>query len=172
MSTNEQTLKELYETKQKAEAAIAALEAQRTPSPGLPSLGAAYPAAYDPPANKQAVAAAFYTPPKPPAPKPANPVTKRSTLADLCKEAAELIQEDERLRHELARANSKAQKWRVEAEQTADNRDYYRSIVLEIGEFFGAAARTSDDGSIQQNVLCAKVPSLVRDLLNATNQNP
>ena len=40
MSTNEQTLKELYETKQKAEAAIAALEAQRTPSPGLPSLGA------------------------------------------------------------------------------------------------------------------------------------
>ena len=53
---------------------------------------------------------------------------------------------------------------------------FYQSIVKQIGGLFGEAARTSDDGSIQQDVLALKVPELVealqaeRDALKATLQ--
>ena len=44
------------------------------------------------------------------------------------------------------------------------NEDFYRKLISEIGETFGVAAYTSDDGSVQDSVLALKVPELVRDL--------
>ena len=61
--------------------------------------------------------------------------------------------------------------WYETAAQHARNEDYYRNLVKEIGVMFGEAAYISDDGSRQQDVLCAKVPELVRrHLTNAVSQ--
>jgi hypothetical protein len=56
------------------------------------------------------------------------------------------------------------QSWEETAAQFSRNADYYRGLVVEIGENFGEEAYTSDDGSLQQDVLCAKVPELVKEL--------
>ena len=52
--------------------------------------------------------------------------------------------------------------WYDTAAQHCRNEEYYRGLVQEIGLLFGEDAFISDDGSIQQDVLCAKVPELVR----------
>lgn len=55
--------------------------------------------------------------------------------------------------------------WKDAAAQYLRNSDFYQGIVRRIGERFGVAARTSDDGSVQDDVLALKVPVLVIDLL-------
>jgi hypothetical protein len=57
--------------------------------------------------------------------------------------------------------------WMETAALESRNKDYYRGLVVEIGGLFGILARTSDDGSVQADVLCAKVPELVRRLVRA-----
>ena len=52
--------------------------------------------------------------------------------------------------------------WYDTAAQYARNEEYYRGLVQEIGAMFGEEAYISDDGSKQQDVLCSKVPELVR----------
>jgi hypothetical protein len=54
---------------------------------------------------------------------------------------------------------------RDELRNTTKNSEYYRGLVVEIGEKFGVAARTADDGSVADGVLCAKVPELVAEAL-------
>lgn len=76
-------------------------------------------------------------------------------------------------------AESKA--WRETAEQSQRNANFYRELVERIARRFGKPAYTSDDGSVQQDVLCIKVPELVsgledernllRDLVNAIYQD-
>jgi len=56
-------------------------------------------------------------------------------------------------------------KWREMAREYSNSSDFYRGIVVQIGEMFGEAARTSDDGSIQSDVLALKVPELVKAAL-------
>lgn len=51
--------------------------------------------------------------------------------------------------------------WIETAAQHCRNEEYYRGLVVQIGRLFGVAAMTSDDGSVQDHVLCAKVPELV-----------
>ena len=51
--------------------------------------------------------------------------------------------------------------WYDTAAQMSRNADYYRGLVVQIGKMFGAEAYISDDGSVQDDVLCAKVPELV-----------
>ena len=51
--------------------------------------------------------------------------------------------------------------WEETAMQYARNAEYYRSLVIRIGECFGQEAKISDDGSVQNGILCAKVPELV-----------
>lgn len=58
-----------------------------------------------------------------------------------------------------------AESWRETAAQYARNEDFYRGIVCQIGEMFGEEVRTSDDGSIQDDVLALKVPELVKALV-------
>lgn len=56
--------------------------------------------------------------------------------------------------------------WCETAAQHLRNEEFYRGIVCQIGEMFGVAAKTSDDGSIQEDVLALRVPELVAALVN------
>ena len=51
--------------------------------------------------------------------------------------------------------------WYDTAAQMSRNADYYRGLVQKIGKMLGKEAYTSDDGSIQDDILCAKIPELV-----------
>ncbi len=57
--------------------------------------------------------------------------------------------------------------WMDSAAQFSRNEAFYHGIVTQIGEMFGEAAKTSDDGSIQEDVLALKVPELVAGLISA-----
>ena len=46
----------------------------------------------------------------------------------------------------------------------ANNADYYRRLVVQIGETLGPSAYVADDGSVTADVLCAKVPEIVVSL--------
>jgi len=63
---------------------------------------------------------------------------------------------------EIDREQRHATRWCDTAAQHCRNEEYYRGLVVKIGELFGEAAYISDDGSRQEDVLCAKVPELVR----------
>ena len=51
--------------------------------------------------------------------------------------------------------------WYDTAAQMSRNADYYRGLVEKIGKMLGKEAYISDDGSVQEDILCAKVPELV-----------
>lgn len=54
--------------------------------------------------------------------------------------------------------------WEESALQHHKNEDFYRGIVQKIGAHFGDAAKRSDDGSLQQDVLALNVEPLVVQL--------
>ena len=56
--------------------------------------------------------------------------------------------------------------WMCDAAQYLRNQQFCHGLIVKIGEKFGKPAYTSDDGSVQQDVLALKVPELV-DLLFA-----
>ena len=60
-----------------------------------------------------------------------------------------------------AAAKQERDNWQRTAEQEFRNMQYYRGLIVQIGEHFGIAAKTQDDGGIVEDVLCAKVPELV-----------
>lgn len=64
----------------------------------------------------------------------------------------------------LAEALRSAEAWQETAAQAYRDVEFYRGIVHQVGEMFGVAARTSDDGSIQEDVLALRVPELVAEL--------
>ena len=51
--------------------------------------------------------------------------------------------------------------WMDTAAQNQRNADYYRGLLVKCGEIIGKRAYTSDDGTVQDDVLCAKIPELV-----------
>jgi hypothetical protein len=51
--------------------------------------------------------------------------------------------------------------WIETVRQHAKNEEYYRGLLDQIGALLGEAAYTSDDGSVQDEVLRAKLPELV-----------
>ncbi len=55
--------------------------------------------------------------------------------------------------------------WESTAAQHLRNEEYYRSLVVQIGEMFGIMSKISDDGSVQDSVLALKVPELVQQHL-------
>jgi hypothetical protein len=62
----------------------------------------------------------------------------------------------------LEQAIAERNAWVESAAMFSRNEEYYRGLVVQIGEMFGEAAYIADDGSRSQDVLCAKVPELVR----------
>ena len=51
--------------------------------------------------------------------------------------------------------------------QISIDRNYYRMLLIQIGEMFGKAAHIAGDGTYQRDVIVEKVPDLVRELLTA-----
>lgn len=62
------------------------------------------------------------------------------------------------------------QNWEETARQYCRNANYYRDLVVRCGQAFGLLAQTCDDGSLVEDVLCAKVPELVQEALKARDQ--
>lgn len=79
-----------------------------------------------------------------------------------CDEETQSIEMDTRLAEAFAK---RLAVWMEEASIYNRNAGFYRSIIEEIGKMFGDAAKTSDDGSLQEDVLALRVPELVRDAL-------
>lgn len=71
----------------------------------------------------------------------------------------------------LEQAISERNHWCEIAMQHLRNEEFYRGIVRQVGEMFGEAAKTSDDGSLQEDVLALKVPELVRMELSVLEAN-
>lgn len=59
--------------------------------------------------------------------------------------------------------------WVEAAARHLDNEEYYRALLIECGVAIGPAAYTQDDGNLTDEVLCAKVPGLVRELATPVN---
>ena len=51
--------------------------------------------------------------------------------------------------------------WMDTAAQNQRNTDYYRGLLEACGEAIGEQAYIADDGSISEDVLCAKIPEIV-----------
>jgi hypothetical protein len=62
-------------------------------------------------------------------------------------------------------AETSAKNWEENARRSQTNADYYRGLVVRIGNMLGLPAKTADDGTIAKDILCAKVPVLVRNAL-------
>ena len=76
--------------------------------------------------------------------------------------ANENLPAPETLEQAIAQRNA----WCDTAAQHLKNEDYYRGLVIKIGAMLGPDAYISDDGSVQDSVLCAKVPDLVARLVS------
>jgi hypothetical protein len=61
--------------------------------------------------------------------------------------------------------------WKEEARQYAKNAEYYRGLVIRCGKAIGKEAFIADDGTVSEDVLCAKVPEIVEEMC-ATNGLP
>lgn len=67
---------------------------------------------------------------------------------------------------ERDRLSQEVSNWTETAAQHCCNEDYYRNLVIRIGNRFGVEAYTCDDGGLANDVLCDKVPELVIQRLN------
>ena len=72
------------------------------------------------------------------------------------------IEMDDRLANAVAR---RIAVWMETAAQSEQNTAYYRGLVVQCGEALGHAAYVQDDGGVVDEVLCAKVPQLVAELV-------
>lgn len=95
------------------------------------------------------------------------------------KEAREIAAQcwcDEETEHkemdvELAEAMAKRiSYWMEVAAQYSRNQEYYRNLVIQCGEYIGHESYVQDDGGICEDVLCAKVPELVKKLVEEHNE--
>lgn len=59
----------------------------------------------------------------------------------------------------------KIQAWIETAAYFQRGSNFYQGIVRQVGDLFGETAKTSDDGSVQSDVLALKVPELVQALI-------
>ena len=57
--------------------------------------------------------------------------------------------------------------WMDTAAQAYRDVEYYRGLLISCGEILGPDSYVSDDGSVQQDVLCAKIPELVQKLVTS-----
>jgi len=75
------------------------------------------------------------------------------------------------LKREVGDWENEAKAWLETARQHCKNEEYYRGLVQQIGSLFGEAAYISDDGIKQEDILCAKVPELVKEALEKMKPN-
>ncbi len=70
----------------------------------------------------------------------------------------------EMIEEALAEYKHNAEFWEKEATRCQRNTEYYVSLLDDIARTFGKRAFISDDGSVQQDPIRAKMPELVRNL--------
>lgn len=58
--------------------------------------------------------------------------------------------------------------WMDTAAQAHRGIDYYRGLVVRCGKALGDDARKCDDGSMSDEILCAKVPELMEFMTRST----
>lgn len=75
-----------------------------------------------------------------------------------CDEETKHIEMDTRLAEAVAK---RIAAWMDSAADFSRGVEYYRGLVTRCGNALGDAARTCDDGSKSEDILCAKVPELV-----------
>jgi len=51
------------------------------------------------------------------------------------------------------------------AAQNQRNTEYYRDLLVQCGKSIGVEAYMADDGGLCDDVLCAKIPELVEELI-------
>lgn len=75
----------------------------------------------------------------------------------------EFRRELERVRGRLKalEADKQADNWEETARSLSKDRDYYKELVVSIGKIFDKDALTADDGIVHEELLCAKIPTLV-----------
>lgn len=61
----------------------------------------------------------------------------------------------------VTQAKREAANWEESAAQFLRNQEYYRGLVVKIGEIIGEQAYIRDDGSVCEDVLCDKVPEII-----------
>lgn len=79
-----------------------------------------------------------------------------------CDEETKSIPMDARLAEACAK---RIAAWMQTASQGYRGAEFYRDLLEECGRALGVEAYTSDDGSIQQDVLALKIPELVKKLI-------
>lgn len=84
----------------------------------------------------------------------------QDTVAELM-EAREALKMANKL---LEDATREKETWKELAKQATWSAEYYRDLIVKCGEHLGVAAKTADDGTIQSDVLCEKVPELLEHL--------
>lgn len=72
--------------------------------------------------------------------------------------------EEQQIKDYVSSLKSQVKAWTETARQHAKNESFYRDIINKIGAHFGDAAKRSDDGSLQEDVLALKVEPLVAQL--------
>lgn len=53
--------------------------------------------------------------------------------------------------------------WMQTTAQNQRNTEYYRGLLVKIGESIGPGAFLADDGTKSKDVLCAKLPKIIQD---------
>jgi len=54
--------------------------------------------------------------------------------------------------------------WMQTAAQYHRNTDYYRGLLEQCGEIIGEEAYIADDGTRMEDVLCAKIPGIIKGM--------
>lgn len=66
----------------------------------------------------------------------------------------------------IKRLRSERDGWKQSAKEFSNNQEFYYNIIQSLGPILGEDVYTSDDGSIQQDVLALKVEKEVQSLKN------
>lgn len=88
-------------------------------------------------------------------------MTHYTTLVQRCRSTNSLLADD--MEKAFRRLERERDAWKDTAAQHLRNEEYYRGLVEKCGEHFGDAAKMQDDGNMNEDILCAKVPELVAD---------
>ena len=88
-------------------------------------------------------------------------------IARTTNDRLELLLDDEKKKVELVKeqrdsAQRERDGWREDAERGMRNQEYYRGLLVKIGDMFGDEARRDDTGAVGEDVICCKVPELVK----------
>ena len=90
--------------------------------------------------------------------------TKTRNERWLAMDKSALVMECQDLQLQVDVQKAEISGWKKAATEFSRNSDFYRDTLRAVGDLFGVAARTADDGSVRSDVLALKVKELVQGL--------